>query len=746
MTTTITTTLPYAKLIQSDINARKRIPDRHVAAVAASIAEHGLIHPLVVSPATPKKTKYAVHAGGARWRAFGLLIETGKLPKDHPIEVKIYDNEIAALRQISLAENLIRENMSPAEECLAYRDIIADGATAEDVARRFSVTVRHVQGRLRLADLAAPIFDALAEGKITLDVASAYGSTGDQVRQLAVWEAVSGTWQANNTDAIRRSIAASSLRAADPVALFVGEADYTGAGGTIERDLFSEEGKAAWTNGDLVRELAMSKIQHEAEIAALGTKLGWVRPLLTTSVGSRDTEGLHRYYPRYEDPSPEAQARIAEIDAKLVELEDASDAAMDAGDASEDYTEYDQLQAEMEALSEERDGLSRGAEIIPDEDRPHVGSFLHLDADGVPVLSGDYYTTVKPQRKAADASSTSEPSSSTEEEPGALQDDDALPRSLGEQLAKDRRDILALHIAMDPALALDLAIFNLSRDLAGHLGYNSSGCSIRITDRFEPAGLKDIPDAPAGIELAAIHDGLESDWARGYDDFGSFMAFRALDEDVKANWLAFAVSQSLRASLSGGDRDNEFQTQLGALIGIDTAQHWRPSAERFFDRLKKATILNILGSIDPTMPGRYATSKKSELSAAAAKLCSGEAIVEPAVKERAVTWVPPVMMFTKPDMVDVSQDESDLDLVEAQPVQAGRASPMTPLATTARANSRMSLPLKSSRRPATPASPTRPDAAIHRPTARSPAQRRGSSAALPRPPLPAKGKGAREVG
>jgi hypothetical protein len=45
--------------------------------LAASIAEHGLLQPLIVSPSAGKKTLYDVHAGGRRWRAIGLLIERG---------------------------------------------------------------------------------------------------------------------------------------------------------------------------------------------------------------------------------------------------------------------------------------------------------------------------------------------------------------------------------------------------------------------------------------------------------------------------------------------------------------------------------------------------------------------------------------------------------------------------------------------------------------------------------------------
>jgi ParB family chromosome partitioning protein len=210
------TTLTHAKLRLSESNVRKANGDAGLEALAASIAEHGLLQPLIVSPSAGKKTLYDVHAGGRRWRAIGLLIERGVLPKDYAIDVRLCENEDAAAREISLAENLIREAMTPADEARAYRDIVDGGADAEAVARRFGVTVRHVQGRLRLADLAEPIFAALAAGEITLDVAQAYGSTGDRERQAAAWERLSTSWQADNPQAIRRAIAEESLSADHP--------------------------------------------------------------------------------------------------------------------------------------------------------------------------------------------------------------------------------------------------------------------------------------------------------------------------------------------------------------------------------------------------------------------------------------------------------------------------------------------------------------------------------------------------
>ena len=683
-TLTGTSTIPYAKLTLSETNVRKTSGDTGIAALAASIAEHGLIQPLIVSAATPKKTKYAVHAGGRRWRAIGMLIEAGTLPKDYAVEVRIVDSEAAAAREISLAENLLRENMTPADEASAYRDIVASGASAEDVARRFGVTVRHVHGRLRLADLAGPIFAALSDGAITLDVAMAYGSVSDHACQIAAWERLSTSWQGDNPQAIRRAINAESLSASDPVALLVGEADYLAAGGRIERDLFAGEGAGTWLDVALAQNLAMQKLTFEAEVAQLATKLGWVKPLLATRVSYDDTRDLSGYYPDYAQPTGEAADRIVQIEDRIDAIDDAVQDMEDAGiEDDETSAAYDALCDERETLSIELTRIAKASPIVPDEVLPTLGTFMILSPDGKPVLLDSYYAPAKPARSGQGKSSQTDTAEAGQDD--AAQGDGvdgnaALPRSLEEQLAKDRRDILALHVAHNPALALDLAIFSLAREHAGHWGYNDTGCSIRITDRAEPAGLKDIPASTAADDVAALRGALPDDWTQDDDSFASFLAFRALDEQTRAAWLAYAVSQSLKASLASGSFANGFQSQLGMMLGIDTCQHWRPGAERFFDRIKKSQILTVLGHIDPAMPGRYATAKKGELASAATKLCAGEAIVEPAIKQRALTWVPDVMAFgdTGHDVssdidTDTANDTPDPAITEADDNAEGEA-------------------------------------------------------------------------
>ena len=91
------------------------------------------------------------------------------------------EDSAEAAVETSLAENFHRLAMNPADEAQAFAALVAGGATVEDVARRFGLTVRFVEGRLRLATLAPVVFEALASGQITLDIAKAYGAL------VAVW-------------------------------------------------------------------------------------------------------------------------------------------------------------------------------------------------------------------------------------------------------------------------------------------------------------------------------------------------------------------------------------------------------------------------------------------------------------------------------------------------------------------------------------------------------------------------------
>ena len=164
--------IPLGKLRLSDANVRKNDSNLFIEELAANIEAKGLLQNLIVVPAK-KRGMFDVTAGGRRLRALNFLLGAGKLPKDYPVACRVLDIDAAEQSELSLIENVIRLDMTPTDEIRAYKHFVNEGSDLDAIAKRFGRTRRFIEGRLRLAGLADPIFAALEEGKITLDVAKA---------------------------------------------------------------------------------------------------------------------------------------------------------------------------------------------------------------------------------------------------------------------------------------------------------------------------------------------------------------------------------------------------------------------------------------------------------------------------------------------------------------------------------------------------------------------------------------------
>ena len=203
-------TIPLNKLVQSPRNVRKHSDAAADAELAASIAALGLLQNLIVRPGA--KGKFEVEAGERRRRAMLVLADDKVLPRDHQVSCLVLEDTVEAAVETSLAENFHRLAMNPADEAVAFASLIESGVSIEDVARRFGLTVRFVEGRLRLAMLAPVVFEALAAGEITLDIAKAYGATSDQAIQAQVFEQISSAYYAPNPDSIRSMVLSGTVR------------------------------------------------------------------------------------------------------------------------------------------------------------------------------------------------------------------------------------------------------------------------------------------------------------------------------------------------------------------------------------------------------------------------------------------------------------------------------------------------------------------------------------------------------
>lgn len=139
-----------------------------------SIKEFGVLQPLLV---VKKDDYYEIVAGERRWRA----AKNAKL-KTVPVIIREYDNKLGA--EISLIENIQRENLNPVEEALAFERLINEyDIRQEDLAQRVSKSRSSITNSLRLLKLSDKIKNYLINNDITTGHARAILSINDEKKR-----------------------------------------------------------------------------------------------------------------------------------------------------------------------------------------------------------------------------------------------------------------------------------------------------------------------------------------------------------------------------------------------------------------------------------------------------------------------------------------------------------------------------------------------------------------------------------
>jgi ParB family chromosome partitioning protein len=632
-------TIPLNKLVASPRNVRRTGDAQADLQLKADIEARGLLHNLVVTGVRKPRGCFAVEAGERRRKALLALADEGKLARDHGVCCLVLDAESG--QEASLAENFQRLAMNPADECRAFLALVEEGVEPEAIARRFGLTVRFVEGRLRLASLAPVVFEALEAGEISLDVAKAFAATPDTERQAYVFEQVRSAYMASHPDSIRRMMTQATVSGNDRRARFVGEEAYVGAGGRIERDLFAEADEARWLDVALLERLATEKMEALATAAAAEQGLAFVRPTLDSWIGYPATGGLRRVPLEAPPLTEEESERVATLEEQIGELVGLLE------DEETDETERSEAEEKIRALDREIDAITDKPPLVGDELKGKVGAFLLLDSDGQAKLDSSRYAEVAADESSDDAGADPSPVMESESaQPPKSPRSEGLSRGLLDELAIQRRDILAVHVAADPLFALDLATF-LMVDGGGGYGLDRRGSTLSATRPSDPVSGFKSPGARATAAEAEASEALDRGWTEGATRVERFDAFRALPDAARASWLGHAVARTLEASVGiPGDRACTFHDHLGALLGIDVAAWWRPTGANYFDRVPKARALAALTEVGgPALSGPYAKSKKAELAQACERIFSGDVIAEVEVKRAALAWLPDAMRF-----------------------------------------------------------------------------------------------------
>jgi ParB family chromosome partitioning protein len=123
-------------------NVRRTGRENGIEELAASIAAHGLLQSLSVRPVLDgegaETGRYEVVGGGRRLAALKLLAKRKQISKTAPVPCLIADGEG---EELSLAENVVRENLHPADQFEAFKRLADEhGFGAEEIAARFGVT------------------------------------------------------------------------------------------------------------------------------------------------------------------------------------------------------------------------------------------------------------------------------------------------------------------------------------------------------------------------------------------------------------------------------------------------------------------------------------------------------------------------------------------------------------------------------------------------------------------------------
>lgn len=579
------------KLVVSPRNVRRQDRKADIDALATSIAAHGLLQNLCVVPTDSEK--YEVDAGGRRLAALKQLAKQGVIPKDHPVPCNVVAVEQGA--EISLAENVQRVAMDAMDEVDAYAALVAGGATADDVARRFGVTRRHVDQRLALAGLSPRIKAAWKRGDVSLEAARAFCLVESHAQQEAVFKSLGRP--VTHAGSVRARLMEGRMRASDRLAAFVGLEAYEQAGGAVLRDLFDAEAVYV-ENPALMAELAEQKLAGERD-SWIAQGWGWVE----TSLGQGRTDSGYastRLQPEWRDYTDDEEVELTRLRDEL----DALDAALD-----EDSIEDDPRWEKRDTLAAAIETLRQSARVWNKDLIAYAGVVIAINHDGgayatLGVVRQSDEKTIRDIRKRLERAETGDDAIADEEAAASPGPETAcgLPKSVIRDLSLARTRAIRLLLARDRETALAVTV---------------AAMILRTVFRSELPGIGVSASAAPIDDLEAL-----------VETRSAILAHVPEDEDEVLDWCLMQAPETLLSILSvivadavdlvhekGAPTDLRRQSladRLAEILDLDMREFWVTDAS-YWTRLPKAELLAALseapGVIDQSRASQEATLK-----------------------------------------------------------------------------------------------------------------------------------------
>ena len=185
--------LPVESIRRNPRQPRTQFGPDSLKALAASLAEAGMVQPLIVRPL--RDGRYELIAGERRWRA---AREAGL----QTVPAIVRDEDEAERLQTALIENMAREDLNPVDEARACAALVEDlGLSKKQLARRLGRSRPSISNLIRLLDLPDEVLNMVAAGELSEGHGRAILQAPDnEARRALAREAARREWSVRETE------------------------------------------------------------------------------------------------------------------------------------------------------------------------------------------------------------------------------------------------------------------------------------------------------------------------------------------------------------------------------------------------------------------------------------------------------------------------------------------------------------------------------------------------------------------
>ena len=639
-----TVEIPLHKLTLWDDNVRTSGAEEGLDELIASICSVGLLQSLVVKKAS--RGTFVIGAGKRRFLALSQLAEKGDVKRSYPVPCRIAPDD-ADLTEISLAENIVRMEMSPQQEVIAWRRMVDEGKCIGDIAVRFGVSETIVHRRLALARLSPALWTAYEADQMTLEVLQTFTLTADHATQERVWNELP-EWDRENAGIIRRILLKEEIPATDKRVRFVGLDTYEAAGGLVTRDLFSEgEEGASIADPELLARLVNEKLQTLAtETSAEGWKWVNVQP-------KTDHQALGKF--RRVQPTPVSlskkdAAKLEKLEAKQSKLQEQLEAEPESDEeANALYDQIETVEKDIEAIHAKQTATYDADTIA------QCGAVVTIGHNGEPQLI--YGLLTKEDAAQLTNGQDEGENDAVSDEPTADQPPSGYSAVLVETLTTIKTAAIAAELSQQPKVALAGVVHALVLSQFGldlHLYRSQSSIQINSTQPH-------LAEAAASPAVQALSE-QKTAWLQRLPKTPNALWQWILVQaaDTLLDLLAFCAALSLNGIKTKNDAAPtrlQHADAVATALNMDMRKWFTPTADNFFSKVSKPHILEAM-----TEAGKAPNSN------APAKLKKGP-LAELAEKTLAGTgWLPEPIRIAPAQPEDnsfaISDDEEEVNHTE----------------------------------------------------------------------------------